>query len=318
MQKKIFLSRRLPRAGMDLLKTSGFLTDIHEHDDPLPPKALRERVKDVHGIICLLDDRIDRSLMDAAPKLEVISNSAVGFNNIDIDHARSRNIAVCNTPGILTETTAELAWALLFAVARRIPESDAYVREGKFTGWKPMLMLGSDIHDKTLGVIGTGRIGTAFALRSKGFNMRVLYSGKPNPVLDRELGAENVGLETLLRESDFISLHIPMRKSNYHLLGKKEFALMKNSAYLINTARGAVVDEAALVEALRTREIAGAGLDVYEDEPELTPGLKGLPNVVLTPHTGSASTSTRDAMAAMAVENCLNVLRGEKCGNRVV
>ncbi|MDZ7820858.1 MAG: D-glycerate dehydrogenase [Candidatus Marinimicrobia bacterium] len=317
MQKKIFLSRRIPRAGMDLLKTSGFLTDIHEHDDPLPPKALRERVKDVHGLICLLDDRIDRSLMDAAPKLEVISNSAVGFNNIDIDHARSRNIAVCN-PRHPDRNHGRTRLGPAFCRSAPHPGIRCLCAGRKIHGWKPMLMLGSDIHDKALGVIGTGRIGTAFALRSKGFNMRILYSGKPNPVLDRELGAENVGLETLLRESDFISLHIPMRKSNYHLLGKKEFSMMKDSACLINTARGPVVDEAALVEALRAREIAGAGLDVYEHEPELTPGLKALTNVVLTPHTGSASTSTRDAMATMAVENCLNVLRGEKCGNRVV
>ncbi|MFO7840871.1 MAG: D-glycerate dehydrogenase [Fidelibacterota bacterium] len=318
MKKKIFLSRRLPKAGMDLLTGSEFETDIHHSDTALSPAQLRERVRDVHGLICFLDDKINKSLIDAAPSLEVISNTAVGFNNIDIDYAGSKNIAVCNTPGILTETTAELAWALLFSIARRIPESDAFVREGKFTGWQPMLMLGSDIRKKTLGVIGAGRIGTAFALMSKGFSMRVLYSGKPNPVLEKEIGAENVDRDTLLKESDFISLHIPLRQDNYHLIGKKEFSIMKNSAYLINTARGPVVDEKALIEALKTGQIAGAGLDVYEHEPELTPGLADLKNVVLTPHTGSASISTRNILAVMTVENCLNVLRGETCSNRVV
>lgn len=318
MKKKIFLSRRLPKAGMDLLTGSEFETDIHHSDTALSPAQLRERVRDVHGLICFLDDKINKSLIDAAPSLEVISNTAVGFNNIDIDYAGSKNIAVCNTPGILTETTAELAWALLFSIARRIPESDAFVREGKFTGWQPMLMLGSDIRKKTLGVIGAGRIGTAFALMSKGFSMRVLYSGKPNSVLEKEIGAENVDRDTLLKESDFISLHIPLRQNNYHLIGKKEFSIMKNSAYLINTARGPVVDEKALIEALKTGQIAGAGLDVYEHEPELTPGLADLKNVVLTPHTGSASISTRNILAVMTVENCLNVLRGETCSNRVV
>ncbi|MDZ7796149.1 MAG: D-glycerate dehydrogenase [Candidatus Marinimicrobia bacterium] len=318
MKKKIFLSRRLPKAGMDLLTGSEFETDVHDSDTVLSPARLRERVRDVHGLICFLDDKINKSLIDAAPGLEVISNTAVGFNNIDIDHAGSKNIAVCNTPGILTETTAELAWALLFSITRRIPESDAFVREGKFTGWQPMLMLGSDIREKTLGVIGAGRIGTAFALMSKGFRMRVLYSGKPNPVLEKEIGAENVDRDTLLRESDFVSLHIPLRESNYHLIGEKEFSVMKKSAYLINTARGPVVDEKALIEALKTGQIAGAGLDVYEHEPELTPGLADLKNVVLTPHTGSASISTRNTLAVMAVENCLKVLRGETCSNRVV
>ena len=318
MNKKIFLTRRLPEAGMETLKNSGFEADIHNSDATLEAQALRKGVRDVQGLICLLDDRIDRRLIDAAPQLEVISNSAVGYNNIDIEYAQSKHIAVCNTPGILTETTAELAWALLFAAARRIPESDRFVRAGRFTGWKPMLMLGSDIHGKTLGVIGTGRIGTAFARKSKGFNMRILYSGKRNPELEKELGAEHAGLETLLRESDFVSLHIPMRKENYHLIGEKELNMMKTSAYLINTARGAVVDEEALVEALKSNRIAGAGLDVYEHEPALTPGLTELSNVVLTPHTGSASTATRNIMAKMAVENCLKVLRGEACENRVV
>lgn len=318
MKKKIFLSRRLPEPGMELLRNSGFEIDIHMQDTPLPAAELQKRVGSAHGLICLLDDKIDKALIDAAPRLEVISNTAVGYNNIDTDHAKSKGIAVCNTPGILTEATAELAWALLFAIARRIPESDGFMRNGKFTGWQPMLMLGGAVSGKTLGVIGTGRIGTAFALMSEGFKMRVLYSGKKNPVLDKELGAQNTDLDTLLRESDFISLHIPLRQNNYHLIGERELSLMKPTAYLINTARGQVMDEAALIRALRQKRIAGAALDVYEHEPEMTEGLAELDNVVLTPHTGSATIETRNKLALMAVENCLKILRGEDCENRVV
>ncbi len=318
MAKNIFLSRPLPEAGMELLKQSEFNVDIHWDEEPLSRETMLKRAQKAHGLICLLSDIIDPAFMDAAPHLEVISNYAVGYNNIDIDHAKSKGIAVCNTPGVLTITTAELAWALLFAVARRIPESDIFMRNGKFTGWKPMLMLGSSIHGKTLGIIGAGQIGTAFALMSKGYNMRILYSGKPNRILESELHAENVEMHTLLCESDFVSLHVPLRNSTYHLIGKEEFALMKASAYLINTARGPVVDEQALINALKEKRIAGAGLDVYEYEPKLTPGLTELDNVVLAPHIGSASIETRSIMAVMAVKNCLNILRGKPCKNRVI
>ena len=317
MAKKIFLSRIIPNVGMELLKNSEFDIDILYDENPLSAHDLKKRIQDVHGLICLLDDTIDASIIHSAPHLEVISNMAVGYNNIDIEYAKSKNIAVCNTPGILSQSTAELAWALLFAIARRIPESDSFMRQGHFTGWKPLLMLGGDISGQTLGVIGTGQIGTAFALMSKGFKMRVLYNGKPNETLNKELNAENVPLDTLIKESDFISLHIPMRKENYHLIGKKEFDMMKPSAYLINTARGPVIDEKALLDALENKKIAGAALDVYENEPELTPGLSQLKNVVLAPHIGSATIPVRDRLAIMAVENCLNILRGKKGEHRV-
>ncbi len=303
---------------MELLKNSEFDVEILYKEKPLSPAELQNKVKDIQGLICLLDDTIDKDLIDAAPKLEVISNMAVGYNNIDYNYAKSKGIAVCNTPGILTQSTAELAWALLFAIARRIPESDSFMREGKFTGWMPMLMLGGDISGQTLGVIGTGRIGTAFALMSKGFNMRVLYSGKPNPALDKELNAENVDQDTLIRESDFISLHVPLRPENHHMIGRQEFKMMKPTAYLINTARGPVVDEAELVRVLKEKRIAGAALDVYENEPALTPELDKLENVVLTPHTGSATVPVRNRLAVMAVENCLKILREQDCENRIV
>lgn len=318
MSKKIFLSRIIPEAGMELLKRSEFEVDILYEEKPLSPEALKDRINGVHGLICLLDDTIDKDVIDAAPKLEVISNMAVGYNNIDYHYAQSKGIAVCNTPGILTQSTAELAWALLFAIARRIPESDIFMREGRFTGWMPLLMLGGDISGQTLGVIGTGRIGTAFALMSKGFKMRILYSGKANPILDNELHAENVDQDTLIRESDFISLHVPFRPENHHMIGKREFGMMKPTAYLINTARGPVVDERELVRVLKEKRIAGAALDVYENEPDLTPGLTELDNVVLTPHTGSATVAVRNRLAVMAVENCLSILRGENNDHRVV
>ncbi len=318
MAKKIFLSRIIPDAGMKVLRESEFEVEILQSEQPLPPEKLQQKVKDIHGLICLLDDKIDQQLLDAATNLEVVSNMAVGYNNINIDYAEKKGIAVCNTPGILSQSTAELAWALLFSIARRIPESDSFMRKGKFTGWMPMLMLGGDIAGQTLGVIGTGRIGTAFALMSKGFNMRVLYSGKPNKILDKELQAENVDFDTLIRESDFISLHIPMRPENHHLIGKRELNMMKNTAYLINTARGPVIDEHELVIALKKKIIAGAALDVYENEPALCEGLNKLDNVVLTPHTGSATVAVRNRLAIMAVENCLRILRGEKGENRIV
>jgi lactate dehydrogenase-like 2-hydroxyacid dehydrogenase len=192
------------------------------------------------------------------------------------------------------------------------------MRDGKFTGWMPLLMLGGDISGQTLGVIGTGRIGSAFAMMSKGFNMKVLYSGKPNPLLDKELNAKNVDQDTLIRESDFISLHVPLRPENHHMIGKREFDMMKSTAYLINTARGPVIDEKALIRALKEKRIAGAALDVYENEPALTPGLDELDNVVLTPHTGSATVPVRNRLAVMAVENCLRILRGEPGENRIV
>lgn len=318
MAKKIFLSRIIPQAGIEILNNSEFDVEILQQEAPLPPEFLQEKLKTVHGLICLLDDKIDSKIIDAASQLEVISNMAVGYNNIDIEYAKKKGITVCNTPGILSQSTAELAWALLFAIARRIPESDKFMRNGNFTGWMPMLMLGSDIAGQTLGVIGTGRIGTAFALMSKGFNMRVLYSGKPNPILDKDLNAHNVDQDTLIQESDFISLHVPLRPENHHMIGKHEFNMMKTTAYLINTARGPVVDEKELVKALKANRIAGAALDVYENEPILAEDLSKLDNVVLTPHTGSATVSVRNRLAIMAVENCLTILRGQKGENRVV
>jgi glyoxylate reductase len=241
----------------------------------------------------------------------MIASYAVGYDNIDIIAATKRGIPVSNTPGVLTETTAELAWALLFSVSRRIVEGDTFTRKGKFKGWAPLLMLGQDVSGKTLGVIGTGRIGTAFALKSKGFHMNVLYTDEQkNEQLERELGATKVSLLTLLKEADYISIHVPLTKATYHLIDEKELHLMKKTAVLINTARGPIINEKVLVKALTEQWIFGAGLDVYEKEPEISKELKKLNNVVLQPHTGSGTIETRTKMALIAAENMIIGLKG--------
>jgi glyoxylate reductase len=252
----------------------------------------------------------------------MIAAYAVGYDNIDISAATERGIPVSNTPGVLTETTAELAWALLFSVARRIVEADTFTRIGRFTGWAPLLMLGQDVTNKTLGIIGAGRIGTAFALKSKGFDMKVLYTDEQRNIqLERKLAAKKVPLSELLKESDFISIHVPLMKTTYHLISEKELKIMKKTAILLNTARGPIIDEVALIKALKEHWIFGAGLDVYEHEPKIPEELKKLDNVILQPHTGSGTIETRTKMALMATENLIEGLKGNippNCINKEV
>jgi glyoxylate reductase len=251
--------------------------------------------------------------------LKIISNYAVGFNNIDLEAAEKRGIVVTNTPGVLTDATADLAWALLFATARRIAESDAYLRTGSWTGWDPSLMLGVDITGTTLGIVGAGRIGASFAMKSTGFSMKVVYTDDtPDETLEKDLGAERLSLDELLRVSDFISLHVPLLPATRHLIGERELRLMKPTAILINTSRGPVVDEAALAHALDKGIIRGAGLDVYEFEPAVNPKLLKQKNAVLLPHIASATNTTREKMAHMAVENLTAFIKGEEPPNRVV
>ncbi|MCU0849778.1 MAG: D-glycerate dehydrogenase [Candidatus Thermoplasmatota archaeon] len=307
---KIFVTRMIPQPGLDML-TKEFIVDINTSDRVLSKDEIIRALKGKDGLLCLLTDPIDKDVITAEPKLKMIASYAVGYDNIDVAAATKRGIPVSNTPGVLTETTAELAWALLFSVSRRIVEADKFTRSGQFKGWAPMLMLGQDVSQKTLGVIGTGRIGTAFALKSKGFNMNVLYTDEqPNRELEQQLGARRVPLQTLLKESDFISVHVPLTRETFHLIDEKELRLMKNTAVLINTARGPIIHEKALVKALSEQWIFGAGLDVYEEEPHLSEGLKGLDNVVLQPHTGSGTIETRTKMALMAAENMIIGLKG--------
>ncbi len=311
-QYRIYLTRKIPEAGLKLLRPHCQM-EIFSEDHPIPRELLLEKVREVEGLLCLLSDPIDREVIDAAPRLRVISNYAVGYNNIDVEYATRKGIVVTNTPGVLTDATADLTWALLLAVARRIVEGDSMMRQGQFRGWSPMLLLGQEVKGKTLGIVGAGRIGTAVAERSRGWNMNILYYDRgENRYLEQELNARRVELEELLEQSDFVSLHVPLTAETHHLIDEQALRRMKRSAYLINTARGAVVDEAVLVRALREGWIAGAALDVYEHEPELTPGLSELSNVVLAPHIGSATIDTRNKMAEIAARNLLDGLNGKR------
>lgn len=307
----ILISRTLPAEAVEAARARADV-DLHDSETSLPKAELVARLRGRRGLVCLITDQIDDALLASCPELKVVSNVAVGFNNIDVPAATRRGVVVTNTPDVLTDTTADFAWALLMATARRVVEADRYVREGQFRRWEYMVMLGGDVHGKTLGIVGFGRIGRAVAKRALGFGMRVLYqdavaADKPT---ERGLNATRVDLPTLLRESDFVSIHTPLLPETHHLFGADALRAMKTTAYLINASRGPVVDEAALVQALRERWIAGAGLDVFEDEPTVHPGLMELPNVVMAPHIASGSRETRTKMALLAIDNCLAVLEG--------
>jgi len=308
----ILISRLLPEPAIALARSRA-LVDAYDQDAAMPRQELLERLADKQGLICVISEVVDEALLEACPGLRVVSNVAVGYNNVDVATCTRRGVVVTNTPDVLTDTTADFAWTLLMATARRLVEADRYVREGRFRQWEYMLLLGGDVHGKTLGVVGFGRIGRAMARRALGFGMRVLYQDAvaADAATERELHATRTDLATLLRESDFVTLHTPLIAETRHLINARSLRTMKKTAYLINAARGPVVDEAALVEALREGWIAGAGLDVFEAEPAVHPGLIGLPNVVLAPHIASASFETRLKMATLAVENCLAVLEGK-------
>ncbi len=311
MAKNVLISNTLPDEARALIP-AGWSVDYHESDLPLPKADLIRRLSGKDGLICQIITTVDEEVLAAAPGLKVIANVAVGYNNIDVAAARRRGIVVTNTPDVLTETTADFAWALLMAVARRVVEADQYARSGQWKAWKWDLLWGADVHGKTLGVVGFGRIGRAVTRRAVGFNMRVLYydAARPAPEVERELRAEFAPLDRLLAEADFVSLHTPLLPDTRHLINESALRRMKPSAILINAARGPIVDEAALVRALTEGWIAGAGLDVFEDEPKIHPGLLPLRNVVLAPHIASASRETRLAMAQLAVRNCVAVLEG--------
>jgi len=318
MPHKVCVTRLIPEAGLELLKACCGEVLVSPHDRPLRREELIDMVRGCDGVLCTLADVIDAEVMDAAgPACRIFANYAVGYNNIDVEAATQRGILVTNTPGVLTDATADLTWALLLAAARRVVEADNFFRSGKWNGWGPMQFLGYDLVGKTLGIVGAGRIGTAVAKRATGFSMNLLYCSRNRHEEIESLGARRVDLRTLLRESDFVSLHVPLTPETRHLIGKPELALMKPTAILINTSRGPVVDENALVEALREGRIAAAGLDVYENEPLPAPGLVELKNVVCLPHIGSATHETRSRMAEMAAGNIAAALRGSKPPNLV-
>ena len=312
MANSVFISNVLPAQARQLIP-SDVKVEYNDTDQPLAKAELVKRLQGKNGLICHIISTIDDEVLGSAPGLKVVSNVAVGYNNIDVAAARQRGIVVTNTPDVLTETTADFAFTLLMAAARRVVEADRYARSGQWKAWKWDLLWGADIYGKTLGVVGFGRIGRAVARRGLGFGMRVLYydTVRADAAAERELNARAVDMDTLLRESDFVTLHTLLSPETRHLINERTLRTMKTTAILVNAARGPVVDEAALVKALSEKWIAGAGLDVFEEEPKIHPGLLPLENVTLAPHIASASGETRIAMATLAVRNCLAVLEGK-------
>ena len=318
MKPRVYVTRILPKEAMDRVNS---FCDAKTWDGPLPPPrdVLEENVVNIEGLLSLLTDKIDAELMDKAPKLKVISNYAVGFDNIDIPAATKRGIIVGNTPGVLTETTADLAFALMMAAGRRIVEGDKEVRAGKWKTWGPMILLGQDIHGATLGIIGLGRIGASVARRAKGFGMKIIYYDIiRNENVEKELGIKYTDLNSLLSQSDFITIHTNLTKETHHLISSKQFDLMKRTGILVNTSRGPIVDNMALYEALRSKKIAYAGLDVTEPEPlPADHPLLTLDNVIVVPHIASASVASRTKMGLMAADNLIAGLKGEMPPNPV-
>jgi glyoxylate reductase len=308
---KVFLTRLLPPKAMEQLNLF-FDISYNPKDRQLTRKEIIIGASGKEGLITMLSDPIGKAVIQQCASLKIIANYAVGYNNIDLEAATARKIIVTNTPGVLTETTADLAWALILAVGRRLVEGDQLVRSGRWKGWAPTQLLGQDIHGKTLGIVGMGRIGREVAKRAQGFSMQILYhSHKPiEPVKERKLKAQFVPLQQLLTSSDYLTLHVPLSTQTHHMIGKQQLLAMKPTAYLINTSRGAVVDEKALIELLHQGRIAGAGLDVFENEPRIPAKLLRLKNVVVLPHIGSASTETRTRMGLMVAENLKAVSKG--------
>jgi len=316
---KVYVTRELPERGLKIIKER-FDTEVWHEYAPPPKKVIIEKAKNVDALASLLSDKIDAEVFDAAPRLKIVAQMAVGFDNIDVQEATKRGIYVTNTPEVLTDTTADFAWALLMAIARHVVEADKYVRTGQWkVGWHPSMMQGRDIHGATIGIVGAGRIGFAVAKRAAGFNMKILfYDVVPRPEMEKELGAKKVDLDMLFRESDFVSIHVPLMKETFHLVNAEKLKLMKKTAYLINNSRGPVVDEKALYEALKEGRIAGAGLDVFEQEPmPLDNPLLKLDNIVVAPHISSATYETRSKMAEMVAENLITFFEGRKPPNLV-
>jgi glyoxylate reductase len=317
VKPKVLVTRMLPQTALDLV-SAHCQTEVNRRDVRYTKKQLVEHLKGKVGMMCVLTDTIDAEVLSSNPNLNVVSNVAVGLDNIDVQAATRHGVMVTNTPGVLTETTADFAWALLLTTARRVVEGDRFVRTGKWKEWMFMGFLGTDLYGKVLGICGLGRIGTAVARRAQGFNMRILYTQRHrNEARERELDATYVDKMTLLRESDFVLLMLPLTSETRHYMGRKELSTMKRTAILVNAARGPIVDEKALVKALTSKRIAGAGLDVFEREPQVERGLLRLPNVVLAPHIASASMETRTKMACMAAENCVAGVTGRQPPNLV-
>ncbi len=309
---KVFITRKIPDAGITLLKKSCDVR-VYSKDQIIPRKELLKGVKWCDALLSLLTDKINKEILDANPKLKIVSNYAVGFDNIDVASATSKGIPVTNTPGTLEDAVAEHTFALLLTITKRIVEADRFTRAGKYKSWEPMLFIGTQLKGKTLGIVGLGRIGSLVAEKAVAMGIDVVYTDiKRNPDFETKFQAKFLSKESLLKTADFVSLHVPLLPVTRHLIGVRELKMMKKTAYLVNTSRGPVVDENALVAALRRKQIAGAALDVYEFEPKLSAGLVKLANVVLTPHIASATIEARQAMSRIAAENILAVLSGKR------
>ena len=309
---RVYVTRMIPQPGIDILKTECEV-EISPFDRPLARDEFLTAIKGRDGVLCLLTDKINAETFDAAPSVKGFANYAVGFDNMDIEEATRRGIPLSNTPDVLTEATADMAWALLFSVARRVVESDAIMRSGTWSGWGPMQFIGGDIQGATLGIVGAGRIGVAMARKSVGFKMKLLYTdAKANPSFEQEFGARFVSFEELVAQSDYISVHVPLLPTTRHLFTYEVFKRMKRTAYIINTSRGPIIKEDDLVRALKDGLLAGAGLDVYENEPKMAEGLAGLSNAVVCPHVASATVASRNGMAVKAATNLLAMLKGER------
>ncbi|OGU49227.1 MAG: D-glycerate dehydrogenase [Ignavibacteria bacterium GWC2_36_12] len=310
---KVFVTREISEKAIHLLKKEKFRVSVYKKDKPIPKSELIKNGRDADAIIALLTEKFDKELIDKIPKCRIIANVAVGYNNIDIEYATKKKIVVTNTPDVLTESTSDLALALILACSRRLMEGERMVRTGKFKGWKPKLLLGIELKNKVVGIIGAGRIGTETAVRAKAFKTKIVYfSRNRNYELEKKTGGVKVPLETLLKKSDIISIHLPLNKGTYHLIDRKRLSLLKRSAVLVNTSRGEVIDEKELVKILKQKKIFSAGFDVYENEPTINPGLLKLDNVILLPHIGSATEEARSAMAILAAKNVSNVLKDKK------
>ena len=310
---KVFITREIPSAAIDLLKKHGHNVAFYKKDSPISAKELQKNIKDADAVISLLTEKFDKAVIDQLKNCKVIANYAVGYNNIDVDYAKKKNIIVTNTPDVLTDSTADLTLALILACSRRIIEAEKFLRAKKYKGWKPNLLLGMELKNKLLGIIGAGRIGTAVAIRAKAFGMKIVYSNKiRNEILEAQTKAKKVSIDNLLKTSDIVSVHLPLNSNTFHILNKEKLNLMKPSSILVNTSRGEIIDEKELIKILQIKRIRCAGLDVFENEPDLNKEFYKLKNVVILPHIGSATEEARTNMALLAARNVIAVLSGEK------
>ena len=309
---KVYITRELPEIAFRLLRKNKILFEYFKEDKPIPRKTLLQKIKNFDALISLLTEKIDKEVIGKMSSCKIISNYAVGYNNIDVEYAKKKNIIVTNTPDVLTESTADLTMALVLACARRINEGEKLLRNGKYKGWKPKLLLGMELKEKNFGILGAGRIGSAVAARAKSFGTNIFYSDSTgNRKLGSELGAKKIALKSLLQKSDILSVHLPLTDRTFRFLNKERLNTIKKGSILINTSRGEIIDEAALISLLRRNHFRAVGLDVFENEPNVNHKLINFSNVVILPHLGSATEEARNGMAELAVKNVINVLKGK-------